>query len=126
MRFLADQNVEEPIVARLREAGHDVLRLAEVLPVRAIDEEILKNARDEARILLTNDKDFGELTFLQGRAAAGVLLLRMPVLTSCQKAERLLEALEIVSSRLVGSMVVVTPRAIRRRSLPRLPEGTGC
>jgi predicted nuclease of predicted toxin-antitoxin system len=94
--------------------------------LRAIDDEILQLAREGDRILLTNDKDFGELTFLQGKAAAGVVLLRMPALDSRQKAERLLEALGLVGSRLVGSMVVVTPRAIRRRPLPRLRDRTGC
>lgn len=120
MRFLADQNVEEPIVARLRRTGHDVLLLAETLPIRALDDQVLRHAREGDRILLTNDKDFGELTFLQHKAAAGVVLMRMPSFDSMQKAGRLLEALEVVGSRLSGSMVVVTERAIRRRSLPVL------
>jgi predicted nuclease of predicted toxin-antitoxin system len=118
LRFLADQNVEAPIVARLRRAGHDVLQLTETLPVRALDDQVLHHAREGSRILLTNDKDFGELTFLQRKAAAGVVLLRMPFSDSGRKAERLLEALEVVGSRLSGSMVVVTERAIRRRPLP--------
>ena len=120
MRFLADQNVEAPIVARLRRAGHDVLELASALHARALDDEILHHAREGGRVLLTNDKDFGELVFLQRKATAGIVLLRMPSLDSAQKAERLLDALQLVATRLEGSMVVVTSGAIRRKSLPAL------
>lgn len=118
MKFLADQNVEEPVVAQLRSAGHEVLQLADVLPIRAIDDQILRHARDEARILLTNDKDFGELTFLRRQAAAGVVLLRMPTLGSQQKGEKLLQAIATLGSQFAGSMVVVTEKGLRRRSLP--------
>lgn len=107
-------------MARLRRAGYDVLQLADTLPIRALDDEVLTHARESRRILVTNDKDFGELTFLQRKAAAGIVLLRMPTLSSNQKAERLLEALRVVGDRLASSMVVVTERAIRRRSLPEL------
>lgn len=105
-------------MAHLRRAGHDVLQLAATLPIRALDDEILRHAREGERILVTNDKDFGELTFLQREAAAGIVLLRMPSFDSNRKAERLLEALALVGARLSVSMVVVTERAIRRRSLP--------
>ncbi|HEX2165165.1 MAG TPA: DUF5615 family PIN-like protein [Thermoanaerobaculia bacterium] len=118
MRFLADQNVEQPVVTRLREAGHDVCQLAETLPVRAVDEQVLRQAREQLRILVTNDKDFGELTFLQGEAAAGVVLLRMPSADSRRKAERALRAVVLFGERLNGSMVVVTEKAIRRRTFP--------
>jgi predicted nuclease of predicted toxin-antitoxin system len=120
LRFLADQNVEEPVVTALRHAGHDVLQLAETLPVRAIDELILRRAREEDRILLTNDKDFGELTFLQRRATAGVVLVRMPSADSRRKAEKLLEVVARIGGRLSGAMVVVTERGVRRRPFPPL------
>lgn len=121
MRFLADQNVEGPIVARLRGAGHDVLLLGEKLPVRAPDHEVLRQARQEERVLITNDKDFGELIFLQQKAAAGVVLLRMPSFASAQKAERLLEVLNQFGGSMSGLMLVVSERATRRRMLPSLP-----
>lgn len=124
MRILADQNVEAPIVARLRQAGHDVLQLADVLPARARDDEVLAHATGEGLVLLTNDKDFGELAFLQRKAAAGVVLLRMPSLDSTRKAQRLEMALRKVGEhQIVGAMVVVSERAIRRRALPDLGAG---
>lgn len=120
MRILADQNVEVAIVAQLRRAGCDVLCSAEVLSARATDDEILEHAREGSRILLTNDKDFGELAFLQRKATSGVVLLRMPTFDSSRKAKRLLDALAVLGDRIQGSMVVVTERGIRRRPLPAL------
>ncbi len=76
MRFLADENVEREVVRLLRKRGHDVAYVSEG-GASAPDEEVLERARRERRILLTNDKDFGELVFLQRRLATGVLLLRL-------------------------------------------------
>jgi predicted nuclease of predicted toxin-antitoxin system len=120
LRFLADQNVEAPIVESLRSAGYDVLQIAQTLPVHATDPHVLEHARQDSRILVTNDKDFGELTFLQRKLACGIVLLRMPTLDSGQKAKKLLHALSLLGNRISGSMVVVTERGIRRRPFPEL------
>jgi predicted nuclease of predicted toxin-antitoxin system len=73
MRWLADECAAAPLVAALRENGHDVVYIAEVAP-RASDAEVLRLARDEARLLLTDDKDFGDLVFRQNWPVAGVVL----------------------------------------------------
>jgi len=71
----------------------------------------------EGRILLTNDKDFAELTFLQQRAAAGIVLIRLPRLRGSEKAARVFEAVESQGERLYGvfTVVEVEAEAIRRR-----------
>lgn len=62
MKFVADEGVDAPIVKRLRENGHDAFYIAE--SDRGIsDEEVLEIANAESRILITRDKDFGELVF---------------------------------------------------------------
>jgi predicted nuclease of predicted toxin-antitoxin system len=71
-------------------------------------------------VLVTNDKDFGELAFLQQRIAAGIVLLRMPTFDTRQKADRLVYAVALLGERLLGSMIVVGERTIRRRRLPGL------
>ena len=62
MRWLADECVAAPLVARLREAGLDVTYMAEIAPA-ATDPEAIARAHHEGRLLLTEDKDFGELVF---------------------------------------------------------------
>jgi len=76
MRWLADECVNAALVARLREAGHDVSYIMEIAP-RATDAEVITRARDENRLLLTEDKDFGDLVFLRNRQVPGNVLLRI-------------------------------------------------
>ncbi len=60
MNFLADENVDSPVVQRLRDDGHEVLYVAEMDP-GVSDEEVLAAANDKNALLLKADKDFGEL-----------------------------------------------------------------
>lgn len=77
MRFLADQDVWKVTVELLRGWGHDVLTAKESGLARAADEELLEKAREDDRILITRDKDFGYLVFLGHMNSAGVILLRI-------------------------------------------------
>lgn len=117
MRILADHNIEAPLASALRRAGHDVLNVAEALPPETDDETVLAVAHEEKRILLTNDKDFGELAFLQGRASVGLMLLRLAGLDSSAKADRTVAVVSFLGDRLHGAFVVVTESKIRRRPL---------
>ena len=75
-RFLADENVPRRALAALRTAGHDVLAIGETAPGTP-DERVLATARDEGRILLTFDRDVGELIYVQRvPAPTGIILLR--------------------------------------------------
>jgi predicted nuclease of predicted toxin-antitoxin system len=119
MRFLADENLERSIVHALRERGHDI----ETVPAEGAgttDRELLGRALDQRRVLLTNDKDFAELTFLQGHAASGIMLLRLARLNSREKALRVLEVVEAHGGRLEGAMTVVEQEATRFRVLPKV------
>jgi predicted nuclease of predicted toxin-antitoxin system len=75
MRILANENVPRQMVEALREEGHDVVwTLAEA----STDEDILRRAVGEDRVVLTFDKDFGELAFRSGMpASTSVILLRI-------------------------------------------------
>ncbi|MGH7595147.1 MAG: DUF5615 family PIN-like protein [bacterium] len=73
MNFLADEDVEKPVVEMLRHDGHDVLYMCEIA-THTIDEKLLEQANAELRILLTNDKDYGELVFLQKKVSAGIII----------------------------------------------------
>jgi len=118
MKFLADENCEGPIVRALDTAGYDVEWVREVQP-KASDTAVIARAQREQRILLTNDKDFAQLVYLQRLTTSGVVLLRLPALRSQQKARRLLAAVRQIGDDLAGFFTVLTPRAIRRRPLPK-------
>ena len=120
MRFLADHNLEGPVISRLREQGYAVLAMAELAP-RVPDARVLELAEREHRVLVTNDKDFAELAFLQRKATVGIVMLRMPAASSREKAERLLEVIEPLGERICGALTVVEPNAARRRAFPQRP-----
>ena len=76
MTFMADENFPRPALAALRNAGWDVFSVAEECPGIS-DEEVAARCSESQRILLTFDKDFGELVFHRGLSAgSGVVLFR--------------------------------------------------
>lgn len=62
MKFIADEGIDRPIVDRLRQEGYSVWYIAEMAPSIS-DDMVLKLANDQKALLLTADKDFGELVF---------------------------------------------------------------
>ena len=77
MRFLADESCDFAVVRVLRDAGHSVRAVAELSP-RAEDPKVMDLAVREKTILLTEDKDFGQLVFAAGRQTVGVIFTRFP------------------------------------------------
>ena len=79
MRYLADENFPRTLVDALRLAGHDVAWVRDEAP-GATDDAVLARARVDGRVLLTFDKDFGELVMHRGLdASCGVVLMRLPL-----------------------------------------------
>ena len=76
MRILADQDVYKMTTDKLTEWGHDVITARSLALQKAPDEEILRAAKKAGRLLITRDKDFGELLFLKEKDTEGVILLR--------------------------------------------------
>ncbi len=76
MRILADENIARDIVAWLRSGGHDVLFAAKASPGTA-DIRWVETAEREQHVILTSDKDFGELVFRDRLTSHGVVLLRL-------------------------------------------------
>jgi predicted nuclease of predicted toxin-antitoxin system len=112
IKFIADANIEKSIVDCLRANGCDVKWVAECAPAM-IDSEILKIARREKRILITNDKDFGELVFLQKQLAAGVILFRIKGQQVSEKVRFAQILLENYGEKLAGHFVVIADKKIR-------------
>ncbi|PIU43879.1 MAG: hypothetical protein COZ91_01035 [Candidatus Nealsonbacteria bacterium CG_4_8_14_3_um_filter_39_7] len=77
MKFLADENIAPRVVLVLRENGFNVTSICEEKFSGASDEKILKLAQKQKRIILTHDKDFGDLIHQPFQPPCGVILLRL-------------------------------------------------
>lgn len=114
MRFLADENVDCAIVERLRQEGHAVTYVVE-MATSPQDNQLIRLANDDAALLLTADKDFGELVFRQGLMVHGVVLMRLSGLSPQKKAEVVATAVRDHASELPRSFAVISPGAVRLR-----------
>ena len=115
LTFLADESCDFSFVRTLRENGFDVKAIVELMP-GASDLQFLELGFRERRILITEDKDFGEWVFGQKRATAGVLFLRYPLKTRTQMTLAMVELVSEHGVRLKDRYVVLEPGRARIRS----------
>ena len=115
MRWLADENIHKAIVRALRENGHDVVSVAEFAP-QTEDDRIADHARRERRIVLTEDKDFGDITFRDLRKTSGIVLLRFTLSPWQSKWRRLADVIAAQGDALAGQFTVIDET--RARVLP--------
>lgn len=116
LKFIADVNIEKRIVDYLLEKGYDVKWIPDY-NCEMTDEELLKVAKEERRILITNDKDFGELTFLQKKHSVGIVLIRIKNQQTRVKLELLIKLLSKYREKILGHFVVITETKFRFISL---------
>ena len=116
MKLLADENVPAVVIRFLRTKGTDLESIAEISP-SITDEEICRRSESSGRVILTNDKDFGELVMRKALPVAGVILLRLQGLP--------LDELAVAAGRAFtearnwkGHFSVVTNDSLRMRPLP--------
>ena len=118
MRFLLDQDVYAVTVRFLAGMGHDITLAAQLRLSRATDEQLLAVAREQGRILVTRDRDFGALVFVNV-LGAGILYLRMLPSTQNSVHEELARVLQSYSDEeLKKAFVVVEAGGHRFRKLP--------
>jgi predicted nuclease of predicted toxin-antitoxin system len=118
LRLLADENIPGPLVSALRADGHDVAWVVESGPGTP-DPDVLAAAQRENRILITNDRDFGQLAFqLRQTASAGVIQLRLPAPSLRSFVEISVSALR-VPREWQGCFSVVEVGRVRMVQLPR-------
>jgi predicted nuclease of predicted toxin-antitoxin system len=122
LRFLADECCDAGLVTSLRNEGHDVLYVPELRP-GGPDEVVLRQAYQEGRVLLTEDKDFGELVYRLKKPAAGIVLIRIPVEQRRIKWLRVKRLIEKYGDRLPGHLVIVGDERFRFRPLLFKPIG---
>jgi predicted nuclease of predicted toxin-antitoxin system len=117
MRLIVNENIANSVIQGLRQRGWDVLAVKESMR-GADDTTILNRAESEQRLVVTQDKDFGELAFkYRLPASCGVILFRLSGADPSSDNQRVLEVIESRTDW-AGNFSVVTDHRIRMRSLP--------
>lgn len=112
--FLADENLDAIIIEAMRLARFEVHAIAEISP-GAKDDEVLHLAVEHDALLVTEDKDFGELVYRIGRASSGVLLVRLAGMPLARKAALVVATLNHHAEDLHGAFSVLGRRSLRIR-----------
>ncbi len=123
MRILIDEDVEHPIIARLRSDGHSVEAIAEQTPGLK-DIPILARAVAQSILLLTADLDFGAYIFRDGQPAPheGVVLYRLGEdIETDRKAAIIADAFARHAHSFMGHFTVIEEHSVRFRPLPIPP-----
>ncbi|MEX0784508.1 MAG: DUF5615 family PIN-like protein [Dehalococcoidia bacterium] len=115
MNFVSDEDYPLASTRLLRQHGHRVLAIVEEAP-GASDVAVMEAARIAGAILLTMDRDYGELVFYRRLPPpSGIVYFRLPLAGPEDPALRLLEMLELEGMTLPGSLTVVSPEGYRQR-----------
>jgi predicted nuclease of predicted toxin-antitoxin system len=116
VNIVADEDVERLIVARLRQDGHQVWYVSELSP-GVQDSRVLALAVQQNALLLTADKDLGELAIRLQRPTLGIMLIRLEGLPTAKKAELVSLTFHQYGGQLPGALTVIVPHAVRIRKL---------
>lgn len=112
MRFLVDECTGPAVAQWLRNQNHEVFSVFD--EARGMnDDNIIIKAQEENWILVTNDKDFGEKAFRDGRLHGGIILLRLEDERSKSKIHVLSRLLKTYPDKLLNTFVVVTEKQVR-------------
>ena len=115
MKFLLDADVEYRLATYLQATGHDVKTIARDYPTSLADRAVLAIACKEQRVLLTNDRDYGELIFRQHLPHRGVIYFRLKNSKDISLKQQWLETILHVHKDNLHEFLVVTPKGVRVR-----------
>ena len=116
MKFLENENIEKGVVDYLRQTGFDVFWCTEAKS-RLSDIMVLHIAGAQRRIIITNDKDFGELTYLQRQTKHGIILLRFHSEDTQFKISVVKSVIDEYSIKLPKHFTVISENKVRIRPL---------
>jgi predicted nuclease of predicted toxin-antitoxin system len=114
MKFLADEGVDRAVVEAIRRAGHDVRWMAEESEGTK-DDAVLAAADRDGLILITEDKDFGDLVYRQHLHHRGVVLIRIVGISNIRKGRIVAQAILAHANALTGAFTVIQHSTIRIR-----------
>lgn len=113
-KFLCDENIDKSLVKFLRDKEFDIIYIREIQRGMK-DVDIIQKAYNEKRILITNDKDFGELVYKLGYKTSGLVLLRLD--EENDYSDYIYEILDEYKEKIENNFVVINPNKIRIRKL---------
>ena len=116
MKFFADEGLDYPLVAALREQAHEVIYAAEDFSGKA-DAILLEEALKQKVLLLTKDKDFGEMVIRQQQTTTGVVLIRIEALNVPANVNLVVSLIRQHEADLYNSFTVIQEDKIRIRKL---------
>jgi predicted nuclease of predicted toxin-antitoxin system len=119
VRFLGDMGVSPATIRALNEFQHDAVHVRQLGMARASDASILAKAREDGRIVLTFDLDFGEIMAAGGANGPSVIIFRLHDQSSASVTPRLMKVLAACENKLLaGAIIVVEDQRFRVRQLP--------
>jgi len=117
MKFLLDENIPLTVLKSMQDSGYDAVSILEYAGIKS-DVDIIKTAAEEKRIVITFDRDFGELIFKAGHKSSGVIYLRFEPFNAKIISRHVSELLEEESIKFHKSFVVLEKDKVRIRLLP--------
>jgi predicted nuclease of predicted toxin-antitoxin system len=116
MDLVADENVPRAVVDRLRTDGHAIVAISEIAAGMS-DTAVMAASNARAFVLVTHDRDFGELAIARGLPFVGVVLLETERLSPSAQVERVSACLASAATVWTGHFTVIEPARIRQRVL---------
>ena len=114
MRIVADESVEAYVIVALATAGHEILDICIASPGIG-DDEVLRIAFARGEVLLTNDKDFGDLVFLHDHPHLGVVLMRLHGMKPRERTARMVMLIGLHEKELQDAFTTVRTKTVRIR-----------
>ena len=115
IKFLADESCDYAVVRCLRAASYDVEAIAEIAS-GVSDTTVIQMAVSSGRILITEDRDFGDLVYAYQKEHGGIILIRYPVSVRQNMASSILDLVKTKGAALSGCFIVVSPLKVRIRT----------
>lgn len=114
MKVVLDESVERQVAVALTQAGHEIWYIADLQP-GITDERVLDIANANNALLVTSDKDFGEIVYRKKMISVGVVLLRLFGIPNSDKADIAVRMLHEHGEEFIDSFSVITPESVRIR-----------
>ncbi|MEP6513829.1 MAG: DUF5615 family PIN-like protein [Parafilimonas sp.] len=115
--FLADESLNKNLITAIRKSGYEVFSVRERMPSEK-DLQITAFSLNPPRIIITEDKNFGELVYHKNIRVIGVILLRYLPHHYYVIENKLLHYLAAHLHESIGKFIVITARLTRIRFLP--------
>lgn len=115
LKFLVDESTGSVVADFLARAGYDVIFVGDEM-FQADDTKIIEFAWADQRIIVTNDKDFGDKVYRDGYPHAGIVLLRLDDDSKVTKLRVMKDLLDQYVDKLPNNFVVTTERQVRIRT----------